>query len=152
MNEHNVSVFLEPSGRYLVETYSRTVDLARIMDGAPQAVPAGASTAELGAAVLEGLRRTRYDMPRRATIPKPAEDFLRFAGKSSWGAFVGGVRAVGVRSDYDHQLTEFQLTPETNEGPRGGFTPIVELIRTVPYESPEQLGQAVLDALEQATA
>lgn len=63
-----------------------------------------------------------------------------------------GVRHVGVHAEFDEVPGRIELTPYKNEGARGGFTATDDAVRPAAYESPAQLGQAVLAALEEATA
>ena len=72
-------------------------------------------------------------------------------GAKSYATYVRGVHSVGVSANFVDSISDFRLEPKANGGGKEGFSPIVEHIRHLPYESPEQLGQAVLDAFEYAT-
>lgn len=149
MSELLAQVDLQASGQYVVETISFTVEGALVMDGRPDVLLAGASAEEVGSVVRQALARSHRHMPLRSSIARPDAEFLATLGYLSFGKYMKGVRSLSINSD--ERITAFELTPYANEGPRGGFTEMIELVHTVPFVSIEQLGRDVLAALEQAT-
>jgi hypothetical protein len=146
-------VHLRPNGEYLVDVSSLTVNGFLLSDGVPVRLPPGATAEQIGIAVAEGLRRSREGTPAydHKTMD-PARPLLDLVGMPTYARYAKGVRMVGVASAFENEIQEFEVTPLSNGGSREGFTELTERKRTYLYESPAQLGQAVLDALQFATA
>jgi hypothetical protein len=136
----------------LVDVSSKTVNGFRLSDGVPVRLQPDATAEQIGVAVADGLRRSREGTPAydHKTMD-PARPLLDLVGMPTYARYARGVRMVGVASDFENEIREFEVTPQSNGGTRDGFTALLERKRTYPYESPAQLGQAVLDAFEFAT-
>ena len=105
-----------------------------------------AADAELGAAVLEALGRSREGIPhpRQDEWPEIANRLLRVAKVKSWSGFAPRSRSLGI----EETGGAVTFLPERNEGPRGGFTPIKDAEFTLPSDSlPEAIGAAVRKGL-----
>jgi len=151
LTDHVVSVDRQRSGEYLLKVFSLTENGLSVLDGLPARVPAGAEAIILGTAVLAALNKSRIGLPPYVRGDDLSGPFLKFVGAKSNATYVRGVHSVGVSANFADSIRDFTLEPMANGGGREGFSPIVEHIRHLPYESPEHLGQAVLDAFEYAT-
>lgn len=151
LTDHVVSIDRQRSDEYLLKVFSLTENGLSVLDGLPARVPAGAEAIILGTAVLAAFYKSRRGLPPYVRGDDLSGPFLKFVGAKSNAAYVRGVHCVGVSANFVDSIRDFTVVPEANGGGKGGFTPIVEHIRHLPYESPEHLGQAVLDAFEYAT-
>lgn len=151
MRVRPVSVARQRDGRYFVSTYSKATNGFNVLDGLPLVLPAETTARQLGEAVIEGLGRVREGLPAYDnTRDDPAAELVRFAGASNYADYCRGVRQVMVQTDPD--VREVNLAPQQSAGRNGGFTSLEEYRRKFVLESPEQLGEAVLEAFEHATA
>jgi hypothetical protein len=152
MTARLASVDRRPSGDYVVATSSRTLTGGWVNDGPPQLLPASATAADLGTAAIEALRRSRPDAPDITRADTPDAELLAAVGAPSYTAYAKGVRSLEVYAEFDDEPGTIELTPNANGGPRSGFTPIMDEKRDVPADPADQLGRAILDLLEKATA
>jgi hypothetical protein len=76
---------------------------------------------------------------------------LEMLGLPNYSVYMRGTKSVGVYSERDVEQEMIEVTPKKNGGGRSGFTPIPERAQTFDYDSPEQLGEAVIAAFEHAT-
>jgi hypothetical protein len=151
MKRRSASVERQPNGEYLVQTYSKTANGFSVMDGLPVRLSAQATAVELGQAVLDALNRRREGLPPYDyKKDEPDREFLKFVGATSYARYCRGVRSVSV--DADLQMQEISVRPARSAGRHGGFSGIMEREVTFVFESVEQVGQAVLEAFEFATA
>ncbi|WP_157560097.1 hypothetical protein [Microbacterium sp. H83] len=148
-----MSVHLQRDGSVFVQTYSEMTGLADIGDGLPLVVESMNDPERLGAVVLDALRASnRRPLPYRNLREDPPDrEFLAWLGVQSYGRYMRGVRSLGVDAHFDEVIREITITPESNDGPRGGFSPISEERFSIMFESPEQLGRAVQAAMAKAT-
>jgi len=100
---------------------------------------------------VAALNKSKIGLPPYVRGDDLMGPFLKFVGAKSYATYVRGVHCVGVSANFVDSIRDFTLEPMANGGGKEGFTPIVEHIRHLPFQSPEQLGQAVLDAFEYAT-
>ncbi|WP_312171059.1 hypothetical protein [Microbacterium sp.] len=135
-----------------VHPYSLTVSGFSIMDGLPNVLKSHEEARILGDAVVAALHASnRAPLPDRdLRVDPPDREFLAWLGLRSYGQYMRKVRDVGVLAFFDDQIGEVELTPSRNEGSRGGFTPLSDERRTVMFESPDQLGRAVQEAMKKA--
>ena len=155
MRDRSVSVELQRDGRVFVQPYSKTFEGASIADGLPAVIASMADAQVLGSSIVAALHASnRRPLPNRnLRVDPPDRELLEWLGLRTYGQYMRGVRTLRVRASYDNtDIAEVTITPSCNEGPRGGFTPILEERRTVTYETPEQLGRAVQEAMKKATA
>jgi hypothetical protein len=148
---HVIDIDRQLDGDYLLIVYSLTENDLRIMDGLPKRIPGNATIAEFGAAVVVSLALCRIGLPPYFRGDDLMGPFLSFVGAKSEATYKRGIRSVGVTANYVDQIDEIRVTPFANQGSRAGFTPIMEHRKVFPFQSPEQLGRAVLDAFEYAT-
>ncbi len=122
------------------------------MDGLPNVLKSHEEARILGDAVVAALHASnRAPLPDRdLRVDPPDREFLAWLGLRSYGQYMRKVRDVGVLAFFDDQIGEVELTPSRNEGSRGGFTPLSDERRTVMFESPDQLGRAVQEAMKKA--
>jgi hypothetical protein len=151
LTDHLVNIDRQRSGEYLLRVFSLTQNGLSVLDGLPARVPAGAEAIILGTEVLAALNKSRIGLPPYVRGDDLSGPFLKFVGAKSNAAYVRGVHCVGVSANFVDSINDFRVQPEANGGGKEGFSPIVEHIRHLPFQSPEQLGQAVLDAFEYAT-
>jgi hypothetical protein len=151
---HSVHVSVQRDGRVFVHPYSLTVSGFSIMDGLPNVLKSQEEARILGDAVVAALHASnRAPLPDRdLRVDPPDREFLAWLGLRSYGQYMRKVRDVGVFAFFDGQIEEVSLTPFRNEGSRGGFTPILEERFSITFESPEQLGRAVQEAMKKAVA
>jgi hypothetical protein len=135
-----------------VHPYSLTESGFRIMDGLPDVVESLEDAEVLGEALVAALYASnRRSLPdRNLRTDPPDREFLAWLGVRSYGQYMSRVRDVGVLAFFDDQIGEVELTPSRNEGSRGGFTPILEERFSITFESAEQLGRAVQEAMKRA--
>jgi hypothetical protein len=153
MTEHAAAVHLRPNGEYLFEVSSLTINGFWISDGTPVVLAKGASVEQIGTAAREALQRSRQGIPAYDhRTQDPSRPLLDLVGLPTYARYARGVRMVDVSRNFDEGVHSIELTPQNNGGARSGFTPIGEHRLKVTYESPAQLGRAVLDVLQFATA
>lgn len=153
MTEHFVRVSLLPDGRVFIQPYSFTENGFRIGDGLPMVLPDLANSDRLGAALTEALNASNQRaLPARDLRADPPDrEFLAWLGVRTYSQYMRGVRSVSLRAIYDQVVADVTITPSRNAGPGGGFTAIADEQISVMYESPEQLGRAVQEAMAKAT-
>ena len=153
MKEHYVRVSAQRDGRVFVQPMSFTANGFMISDGLPEVVDGIDDAEVLGVVVTAALHTSnRRPLPARDLRNDPPDrEFLAWLGVRSWSQYKRGVRSLGVLAMFDDEIAEVSLTPSRNDGPRGGFTPISEERFSITFESPEQLGRAVQDAMSKAT-
>jgi hypothetical protein len=124
------------------------------MDGLPEVLARIDDAEMLGRTVVGALHASnRRPLPdRNLRNDPPDREFLAWLGLRSFAQYMRGVRNVSVRAFFDDEIGEVSLSPSRNEGPRGGFTPILEECFSVAFESTEHLGRAVQEAMKKATA
>lgn len=140
------------AGEYIVQTYSQTEDGFWVLDGQPIRLPSDASPGELGQATKDALEVSRQDIanpPREANTARP---LLEMLGLRDYATYARGTRSVGVRADDTPDGEQIKITPKRNGGARNGFTPLKEHQIAFSYDSPGQLGKALIEAFEHATA
>ncbi|MCI1018871.1 hypothetical protein HWD99_09560 [Microbacterium sp. C5A9] len=150
-----MSVELQRDGRVFIQPYSKTWEGASIGDGLPSVIASMTDAQVLGSSIVAALHASnRRPLPNRnLRVDPPDREFLEWLGLRTYGQYMKGVRTLSVRAAYDNDdIAEVMITPERNGGPRGGFTPLSDERRTVMFESPEQLGRAVQEAMKRATA
>lgn len=154
MKEHIVSVHWFKDGRVLVQPYSRTTNGFNISDGLPHILRENGDATELGKVVVQALDESnRRPLPARDLRADPPErELLAGLGLKTVGQYMKGTRGVSLYAVYDSEITTVRILPQRNGGARGAFTGIEEERVVLDYESPEQLGRAVQDALQKATA
>jgi hypothetical protein len=155
MRDRSVSVELQKNGRVFVQPYSKTFEGASIGDGLPAVIASMTDAQVLGSSIVAGLHASnRRPLPNRnLRVDPPDRELLEWLGLRTYGQYMRGVRTLSVRATYDNtDIAEVTITPERNEGPRGGFTPILEERFSIDFESPEQLGRAVQEAMKKARA
>lgn len=154
MRDRSVSVELQRDGRVFVQPYSKTFEGASIGDGLPAVIASMTDAQVLGSSIVAGLHASnRRPLPNRnLRVDPPDRELLEWLGLRTYGQGMRGVRTLSVRATYDNtDIAEVTITPERNEGPRGGFTPILEERFSIMYENPEQLGRAAQVAMKKAT-
>lgn len=110
-----------------------------------------ASAAVLGSTLRQVLQHSREGLRHPAPSEWDAIALPLYAavGVKSWGAFVRGAELTNVEAD-EHTI---RLLPHMNLGARDGFQPKgLDTIEVVARASDEELGSAVLRALEIARA
>lgn len=154
MRRHIVSVDWLKDGRVLVQPYSCTTNGFDIGDGLPHVLMGNTDAAELGEVVVQALHESnRRPLPARNLRTDPPErELLAWMGLKTVGQYMKGTRGVSLYAVYDSEITTVRILPQRNGGARGAFTGIKEERVVLDYESPEQLGRAVQDALQKATA
>jgi hypothetical protein len=152
VREHSLQVSVQRDGRVFVHPYSLTQSGFRIMDGLPDVVESLENAEILGEALVAALHASnRRSLPdRNLRTDPPDREFLAWLGLRSYGQYMRKVRDVSVLAFFDDHIGEVELTPSRNEGPRGGFTPMIEERFSVAFENPAQLGRAVQEAMSKA--
>lgn len=77
---------------------------------------------------------------------------LEWLGLADWEAFERGTRMVIVHGFFDEGEDHLIVTPQNNEGPRGGFTPMTEHRVKLFDLDPVTVGRAVQEAGKLASA
>ena len=150
-----MSVELQKDGRVFVQPYSKTFEGANIADGLPAVIASMTDAQVLGSSIVAALHASnRRPLPNRnLRVDPPDRELLEWLGLRTYGQYMRGVRTLSVRASYDDtDIAEVTVTPKRNGGPRTGFTEIGEERVLLHYESPAQLGRAVLEAMKKATA
>lgn len=153
MKKRLVEVEMQRDGRIFVHSLSTTPDGVHVFNGLPRVVGPETDAEEFGVILADALNDSnRRPLPERDLFLNPPDrEFLDWLGVSTFGRYMRGVRSVGLFARYDNVLESVYVTPRRNEGNRGGFTPIMEERVLLDYESPEQLGRAVQEAMKKAT-
>ncbi|QAY61287.1 hypothetical protein ET475_15725 [Microbacterium protaetiae] len=153
MTRHEVGIDKQRDGRYFVQAFSKTANGFLIVDGLPEVLDAHAVELAIGEAALRALHLScsRVLPARDLRADPPDREFLAWLGVASYAKYMKGVKEVSLRSEFDETPETIQVIPNRNGG-RDGFTDIKEHAVTITYENPTQLGQAVLDAFQDATA
>lgn len=154
--KHSAAVELQPDGRVFLVTYSEAENGARILDGLPLVVPS-MDDPLLGTEALAALERSNARvLPARDVIADPPDrEFLQWVGKPSFGAYARGVRRVSfyvVTPGNEDGIRTIKIAPAQNLGGQSGFTAIAEAKSELAYEGPDQLGDALREAMKLATA
>lgn len=140
------------AGEYIVQPYSETEDGFWVLDGQPIRLASGASPGELGQAIRDALAVSRRDIANPPRDTDAARPLLEMLGLRDYATYARGTRSVGVRTADTPDGEQIKITPKRNGGPRTGFTPLKEHRVVFSYDSPGQLGKAVIEAFEHATA
>ncbi len=152
MTQRVIAVNLLKDGRVLFHTYTQTVDGFRILDGLPEVLLAIDDSLAVGGAVVAALRASnRRPLPSRNLRTHPPDrELLQWLGLKSYGQFMRGVRSVQLIADFDEEIGDVAVSSLHNGG-KEGFVPIQGEAFTLSFESPEQLGRAVQQAMTKAT-
>ncbi|MCI1018870.1 hypothetical protein HWD99_09555 [Microbacterium sp. C5A9] len=153
LKKRNVNVMLYRDRRVFLFVYSDCVNGPSVSLGLPKVVAALTDADALGSAILQGLRESNATVhpARDWRADPPDREFLEWLGLATYRQYQRGVRSVDVSAAFDHEPQEIEVVPERNER-RGGFTPISQWRRMLTFESPEQLGRAVQEAMKKAIA
>jgi hypothetical protein len=136
-------------GEYLVCTYSRTAKGLWVLDGAPARLPEAAGDDALGLSVDEALGRSRGGLDDLTRDSEPARPLLQLLGLTDFATYAKGTRSVEVYREAGDGGT-VEVTPRRNSGGRTGFVSIDAEMVSFGYDSPEQLGSAVVSAFRKA--
>lgn len=149
---HLISVARKPNGRVFIDTYFEIANGPSAIHGPPLVLQSMDDARQLGEAVLEGLAVSyRRILPERnLRIHRPQCDYPRARQAKTWSEYRRHVTMVDVTAVYEEQIEEITLTPNHNMG-RSSSVPISEAAFTITYESAEQLGRAVQEAMTKAT-
>ncbi|QWK81296.1 hypothetical protein [Ochrobactrum sp. BTU1] len=101
---------------------------------------------EGGRMVKDCLAASRQGIAHPSSFPNLFKPMLDLAGVKSYGTFVNSSKSVGITTDDGVSAI---LTPYRNDGPKHGYTPLAEM-PAIPLASDEELGAAILAALENA--
>lgn len=153
MSSRLLQLFVQRDGRVFVQAYSRAENGPRVADGLPEVVASIDDASAVGAAVVAGLHRSNAQILPAVDLRDPSlgQETWEWAGVNSWAEYTRGVRGIAVAATFNENLGEVSLEPQHKEGARGGYRQIGDAIFTVTYESDEQLGHAVQEALELST-
>ena len=154
MTRSLVDVYALPDGRMLVQTMSRSAPRQWLPNGLPVALEASGDAETLGRAVLDALAASPLTtLPvRDVRVDPPGREMLEWLGLADWEAFERGTRMVIVHGFFDEGEDHLIVTPQNNEGPRGGFTPMTEHRVKLFDLDPVTVGRAVQEAGKLATA
>jgi hypothetical protein len=98
----------------------------------------------VGEAVLRALQASQQDLAHPTRFDQVFEPMLALAGVTSWAKFMRGASNVSVDDDGEW----LNLEPSRNQGPRDGYTPLLERTFRIAHDStPEAIGQAVQQAI-----
>lgn len=147
MNRRLVNVYLR-QGEYIISTHSRTKAGFWVLDGTPSRMRQASAPSELGAAILTALEKCREGLEAPGRDGTPSRPLLDLLGLTDYVAFLKGTRSVEVYIDASGTQEKVEITPQRNEGGRHGFTPVDEATSVFPYDSPEQLGNEVIEAFD----
>jgi hypothetical protein len=135
-------------GEYIVSTYSRTAKGLWVLDGTPARLPQTSADDELGLAVDVALGASRGGLDDPTRDSEPARPLLDLLGLADFASYAKGTRSVEVYRETDGDTVE--VTPRRNSGGRTGFVPIDDEMVSFGYDSPKQLGAAVVNAFQKA--
>jgi hypothetical protein len=108
-------------------------------------LPADEPPADIGNAVLRGLEESRPNIPDPTNWDGVFDPMLELAGVKSFGKFMKDSVSIGIWDDGEWLSFE----PNKNQGPRRGYTPLVEKDFRIPRgATAEEIGIAVLRAIE----
>ncbi|WP_428267755.1 hypothetical protein [Haliangium sp.] len=131
-------------GKLLVGTLSRTEFGVWVVDGPYSTMAMPCESEVVGTSVIAAIERSR-NVPHPRDPTEKMALILSAAGVKSWGTFVKGAKEVLV----DLDGAQYIITPTSNQGARGGFTPLIEKkVRISSAVSPAQLGEAVFQGIE----
>jgi hypothetical protein len=120
------------------------------MNGHFQVVPLSAPASMLGHVILDAIEASNtLPFPQSNPGTKPIDPVLDALGVRSYAQYMKGTRGVTVRMDDDDVL---RITPQRNEGARGGFVPITDKQTVVEDRSADAIGDAIEVAMGQAEA
>lgn len=130
--------------KWIIGTYSQTVDGVWIHDGDYAVLSDDADPSELGVSLMLALSRSVSGIPHPKSWDGHREPLLRAAGVRSWNTYVKGAKSISVRQD-DKKI---MLTPMANRGARGGFTFLLErTVEVAATAADAEIGAAILQAL-----
>lgn len=137
-------------GEYIVSTYSRTAKGLWVLDGTPARLPQTSADDDLGLTVHEALGRSRSGLDDPTRDSEPARPLLELLGLADFATYAKGTRSVEVYRETAGDRGTVEVTPKRNSGGRSGFVPIDDEMVTFGYDSPKQLGAAVVNAFRKA--
>ncbi len=136
-------------GKWLVGSYSQTVDGVWIHQGEYEVLSTETDVAVVAEAILSALGRSRVGVPHPQDWSGHTRPLLEAAGVPSWRAYVNGTKSISITQEGD----SISLTPMINKGAREGFGFQNERTVVVPATAaPDELGDELGDALERALA
>lgn len=152
---HSICVVRKPNGSVFIDIYFRAANGPNMIDGPPLRLESMDDAELLGAAVLEGLT-TSYSRILPACNPRtapPKLEDLQWRGAKTWSEYLQHATSVhvDVYAERGEQGEAIAITPNHNLG-RSRSEPIPDAASTLIYESAEQLGRAVQEAMTKATA
>jgi hypothetical protein len=153
MKQRHVDVMLYRDKRVFLFVYSRCENGPSISVGLPTVLPSISDSATLGSALVQCLHESNATVLPACDwrADPPDRELLQWLGLTTYKQYQRGVRSVSVSAKFSDAPAEIEITPERNER-RGGFTPISEKRLSIMFESAEQLGRAVGEAMKKATA
>lgn len=101
---------------------------------------------EAGRMAKDCLAASRKGIAHPSSFPNFFRPALNLARVKSYNSFVNSSQCVGIVTDDGVSAI---LTPYRNDGPKQGYTPLVEM-SAIPLASDEELGAAIMAALEKA--
>jgi hypothetical protein len=135
-------------GGYVICSLSSTVSGFWAINDHQERIDDTAGAAELGSAVVRALAASGANVPDPPPSgPAALAPLLRAADVRSYGAYMQGTRHV----DVEQENATVTVTPNRNDGARGGFVPLVEAAEVLTDPTPATLAAAVQRALERAT-
>jgi hypothetical protein len=140
-------------GVYVVASQSKTTAGFWIANGWFDVLPVDAATrGKLGQLVRASLDHTTHGAPVPPRgAPSALAPVYAAVGVKNYGQYVKGLRSVDVSSDEEDGEERIGLTPMHNGGTSEGLSFLTDLVETEVYDSPGQLGEAVLRAIARAT-
>lgn len=149
---HSICVMRKPNGRVFVDSYFEIANGPTTIDGAPLVLHSMDDAGQLGEAVLEGLAKSfRRILPQRNLRTDPPHlDYPLERRAKTWSEYRRHATMVHVDADYEERIDAVTLTPYHNMG-RSTSQPITDAKFTITFESPEQLGRVVQNAMARAT-
>lgn len=152
IRDRSVEVIVKPNGRVFIDVYSTTMNQFSIVDGPPVTLSSLDDARALGLAVLEAMSRSnRMFLPARNLRTQPlGGELLEWRKAKSWAEYRRHARTVSLSATCAEAPTLIMARPWHNRG-RGISVPIPDARFSIDYESPEQLGRAVQEAMAKAT-
>jgi hypothetical protein len=129
-------------GRIFLHPDSKTTSGVRVLSQ-PVVAADPRDSAELGRAILLALAGSKQGVPHPSIWDDLSAPLIKFAGAKSYRAFVGSARCVSIELE-DNRVT---FRPCRNLGPRSGYEPIRERVRTN-LANDSELGAALLSAFQ----
>lgn len=153
MSRSLVDVDILSDGRVLVQTNSRSDTRQWLPNGLPVALASLDDAEALGATVMEGIRASPMTVlpTRDLRADPPDRELLAWLGVPDYATYAKGLRMVIVHGFFDEGEDHLIVTPQNNEGPRGGFTPMTEHRVKLFDLAPVTVGRAVQEAGRLAT-